>query len=115
MIKEMTCIICPVGCTLKVELSENGEVASVTGNTCPRGKQYAADECTNPVRTVTTTVRSTDGRLVPVKTAAPIPKDKMFELISALSDVIISLPINSGDVIISNIFGTDVVAAKSME
>ncbi|MDD6146091.1 MAG: NAD(FAD)-dependent dehydrogenase, partial [Oscillospiraceae bacterium] len=50
MKKDLICVSCPLGCMLSVELSEKGEVISVTGNTCPRGKKYAEDECTNPVR-----------------------------------------------------------------
>ena len=34
--RELTCIGCPLGCSLKVTL-ENGEVTDVTGNTCKRG------------------------------------------------------------------------------
>ena len=40
MIKTLTCIECPVGCEIRVE-TENGEVKSVQGNSCPRGKMYA--------------------------------------------------------------------------
>ena len=40
---EITCINCPVGCRLNVEL-ENGQVVSVTGNTCKRGETYARQE-----------------------------------------------------------------------
>ena len=36
MTKELICINCPMGCMLTAEV-ENGEVISVTGNTCPRG------------------------------------------------------------------------------
>ena len=37
--KNLICICCPLGCPLTVTL-ENGEVVSVTGNTCPRGAAY---------------------------------------------------------------------------
>ena len=46
MTRDMTCIICPRGCALKVEI--NGDNITVTGNGCPKGKQYAIDECTTP-------------------------------------------------------------------
>ena len=52
--RSLTCIICPRGCLLEVELGEN---IAVSGNLCPRGKVYAENECTNPQRTVTSTVR----------------------------------------------------------
>mgnify|MGYP001529242129 CR=1 FL=1 len=55
MTRDMTCIICPRGCALKVEI--NGDNITVTGNGCPKGKQYPIDECTNPTRTVTSSVR----------------------------------------------------------
>ena len=35
--RELICIGCPMGCSLKVTL-ENGEVTEVTGNTCPNGE-----------------------------------------------------------------------------
>ena len=42
---ELTCIGCPMGCPLIVTM-EDGAVASVTGNTCPRGDAYARKEVT---------------------------------------------------------------------
>ena len=47
--KNLICICCPLGCPLTVTL-ENGEVISVTGNTCPRGAAYGRREVTNPYR-----------------------------------------------------------------
>ena len=38
--KSFICINCPLGCPLTVTV-ENGEVKSVTGNTCKRGELYA--------------------------------------------------------------------------
>jgi nucleoside-diphosphate-sugar epimerase len=53
---------------MSVELNRKKEVISVTGNTCKRGEQYAKDECTNPVRMLTTTIKVNGGSLpvVPV-------------------------------------------------
>ncbi len=113
MKRELTCIICPIGCSLEVEI-ENGEVKSVKGNTCPRGKNYAETECVAPMRTVTTTVRCDDGSVLPVKTDSPIPKEKMFELMEIINDSIAHLPISIGDVIIENVFGCNIVATKNM-
>ena len=52
--RELTCIGCPMGCQITVEL-ESGEVLSVTGNTCKIGENYAKNEVTHPERTVTST------------------------------------------------------------
>jgi CxxC motif-containing protein len=116
MKRELTCIVCPIGCQLSVTL-ENGIVTEVTGNTCPRGKQYAIDECTNPVRTITTTARTSNGGVIPVKTAQPIPKDLMFECMKAIDNAIVALPAHIGDVVIENLLntGVDVVVTANMK
>ena len=109
MKREMTCIVCPLGCKLTVEL-ENNQVLSVSGNTCPRGEKYAQNECTNPQRTVTTTIKCADGSVVAVKTDKTIPKEKMFECMKIINNTVAPLPIEVGDVIIENDFGANVVA-----
>lgn len=116
MKRELTCIVCPVGCRLRVTL-EDGKVTEVTGNTCPRGKQYAIDECTNPVRTVTTTARTQSGGVIPVKTDRPIPKELMFECMKEINQATVSLPARIGDVVIQNLLGTgaDVIVTANME
>ena len=109
MKKELVCIVCPMGCSLVAEY-ENGKVLSVSGNTCPRGKAYAENECINPKRTVTTTVKCSDGSLIPVKTKDAIPKEKIFECMEIINKTITDLPICSGDVIIKDIYGTDIIS-----
>lgn len=118
MIKELTCVSCPIGCQLKVELSDKNEVLSVTGNTCKRGEKYAHDECTNPVRMLTTTIKVNGGSLpvIPVKTSVPIPKGKMFECMQVINNEVVDAPIKMGEVLISNICdtGADIVATNQM-
>lgn len=111
MIKEMTCIICPLGCTLVCELSDN-KLISVSGNTCPRGAKYAEDECINPRRCVTSTVICEDNSLLPVKTDRPIPKDKVMECMKIINSVTAPLPVSAGDVIIEDVFGSNIIATK---
>ena len=36
--KELICVNCPMGCRVKVEM-EGQAILSVSGYTCPRGKQ----------------------------------------------------------------------------
>lgn len=115
--RELTCIGCPLGCSLNVTL-ENGEVTSVTGNTCPRGDAYARKEVTNPTRIVTSTVHVKNGvsAMVNVKTASDIPKDKIFDCIAAIKDIVVTAPVAIGDVILTNVAGTgvDIIAAKNI-
>lgn len=111
MKRELTCIACPLGCSLTVTL-EGKTVISVEGNTCPRGKDYAINECTAPVRTVTSTVMCENGDLVSVKTKNPIPKDKVFEAMRVINSTTAKLPIKVGDVLIDDLFGSPVVATQ---
>ena len=115
---ELTCIGCPMGCPLIVTM-EDGAVASVTGNTCPRGDAYARKEVTAPTRIVTTTVRVTDGVLAAVscKTRGDIPKGKIFDIIRALKAVEVAAPVVIGQVIVPNAAdtGVDVIATKNVE
>ena len=112
MKRELTCIICPIGCTIEVEL-DGSEIKSIKGNTCPRGAKYAETECIAPTRTVTTTIKCDNGAVVPVKTDRPIPKEKIFELMEIINNSVAHLPISVGDVIIEGVFGCNVVATKN--
>lgn len=115
MKKSLICVSCPLGCPIEVEI-ENGEVIAVTGNTCKRGDAYARAEITNPVRSLTTSVKVENGihPVVPVKSAGPIPKDKMFECMNVINSVTVKAPVKIGDVIVENILGlgVDVVATN---
>lgn len=114
MKRNLTCIVCPMGCSIEVEL-DGKDVVSITGNTCKRGEQYAKNECTNPQRTVTSTVKCKNGSVVPVKTAGTIPKEKMAECMAIINSASPDLPISVGDVIIEDVFGSNVVATANME
>ena len=115
MKRNLTCIVCPIGCSLEIELDDNKNVVSVTGNTCPRGQKYAVSECTNPERMVTTTIRTENGMVLPVKTDRPIPKDKVFECMNIINNHVCKLPVKVKDVIIENVFGANIIATKNME
>ena len=112
--KELTCIVCPRGCRLKVD--DNMEVS---GNACPRGKIYAINELTHPTRTITSSIRVTNRpyTLVSVKTSNPIPKDKMFEVMDEINKLSVPAPTRIGDVVASNILGlgVDILITKNID
>ncbi|WP_343207906.1 DUF1667 domain-containing protein [Anaerolentibacter hominis] len=118
-VKNLTCINCPLGCELEVELDDSGQVISVRGNTCRRGEEYARKEVSNPTRIVTTTVPVINGDLtvVSVKTRSDIPKNKIFDCIAAIKNLSVDAPVRSGDVVLKDIAGTgvDLIATKSVE
>ena len=113
MTRDLTCIICPRGCGMKIELGEDGKIISVSGNLCPRGKKYAEDECTNPMRTLTTTAKCSDGSVVAVRSKGAIPKDKLFEAMAQVNSTVVSLPVSVGDVIIDDFYGTKLIATAN--
>ena len=118
MKKELTCIVCPIGCHLTAELDESGKVLSVSGNTCPRGKVYAENELTHPTRTLTTTVMvlNRPGCMLPVKTSAPISKEKIMEAMAVIRTLKVNAPIKCGEVILPSLLGeADLVAAGSIK
>ena len=110
--RELTCIVCPRGCQLVVEL-EGKNVLSVSGNICKRGAVYAENECVNPMRTVTTTAKTNDGGVVAVKTETTIPKEKMFECMEMINAVTLTLPVRIGDVVLEDVFGSRVVVCQN--
>ena len=105
MIRDLTCIVCPKGCQLEVEL-EGKKVISVSGYTCKRGLAYAETECTAPMRTLTTTAAVVGGGVVPVKTDRTIPKELLFDCMKAINEARVPADAKLGDVVIENVLGT---------
>ena len=116
MIKKMTCIECPKGCTLSVDI-ENCEVKNVTGAKCPRGVAYAVSEVQNPVRILTATVKAIglNLKLIPVRTNKPIPKKDIIRAAEEIGKMNIDRPIKAGDAIIENFLGLGVKLLATRE
>ena len=116
--RELICVSCPIGCAITVELDDNGEVLSVTGNTCKRGDSYARQECTHPERMLTSTVKVEGGRLpvVPVKSRLPVPKEMLFDCMKEINKITVKAPVHIGNVVLSNILdtGVDIVATNEV-
>ncbi len=115
--KTLTCIGCPMGCELHVEI-ENNEVISVTGHSCNIGVQYARKEVINPTRIVTTVLPVINGKelMVSVKTSKDIPKDMIFACVKALKGYHVEAPVHIGDVLLKSVCGTDIdiIATKEV-
>ena len=116
--KEFTCIRCPLGCNITATL-EDGKITDITGNTCPRGKEYVTNELTDPRRIVTSLVKVTGGThpVVSVKTASDIPKGDIFKCVDELKTVTLTAPVHIGDIVIKDTCGTgiSVVATSNIE
>ena len=104
----LTCIGCPLGCTLTAFPTADG--FDISGYTCKRGLEYAKKELTRPERTVTSTVRVSGGKanVVSVRTATDIPKDAIFTVMEAINALVVPAPVAIGDVLCEDIAGTGV-------
>ena len=101
-VKNLVCIECPIGCEITVQ-TENGEVKSVTGHTCPRGKIYAENEVVCPKRVVTSTVKGENGKFVPVKTDKPVTKSEIFAIMERIKGLTVKTPAKIGEIVVENI------------
>ena len=92
----MTCISCPLGCTLEVK--KVGDDYEVLGNKCKKGKEYAIQELTNPMRGLTSTVKSVfqDIPRVPVKTDKEIPLQDIFLFMEEINSVVLEKRLKPG-------------------
>jgi len=126
--RNLTCIVCPIGCSLEVEEDANAaDSLSVTGNRCPRGEVYALEEIRAPKRVVTATC-SLEGeagfansassvRRVPVKTSSPCPREKIKALLQDIYKTKVFLPVKAGDIVLADWKGEkiDVVATRTID
>jgi len=113
---ELTCIVCPMGCRIKV-YEDNGQIR-VEDQGCRRGELYARDEMTAPKRVVTSVVAVQGcSELLPVKTAAPVPKEAIFRVMEEIRQVTVEKPVRIGDVIRENLAGTGIalIATKHIQ
>ncbi len=113
MNRNLTCIICPRGCTLTVDTDS----LTVSGNACPKGAEYGIAECTDPVRTVTSVIRISNRpeQMVSVKTATPIKKSRIFEVMDIIRNAEAAAPIAIGDVLLQGVCGSDIIATKGIQ
>jgi CxxC motif-containing protein len=106
--KQLLCIVCPNGCRLQVD-DEHGKI-KVTGNACQRGADFAMAELTNPLRTLTTSVRTVfpGVPVLSVRTAGEIPKGKIREVMAFLGTVVVRERIAIGETVAKNVLGLGV-------
>ena len=108
MKREFTCIICPNGCEITVDLDEHGGIQGIEGHTCKKGEDYVRQELTHPVRTIATSVLVKGGELplASVRLDAPIPKEMIFDAMDEIRKVTLEAPVEAGAKVIENLLGT---------
>lgn len=114
--KQLVCIGCPRGCRLTID-EKDGEYI-VTGNTCPRGKEFAISEMTAPKRTICSTVKTvfSDVPVLPVRVSDDIPREKIFDVMREINAVTLTERVGRGDAVIKNVLGlgVDVIATSDL-
>ncbi len=118
--KEFICIGCPMGCPLTAVCE--GEEIKISGNLCKIGNEYGINECTNPRRIITTSIKvyDEDGshKMVSVKTDNDIPKAMIFDCINVIRSFVPEKgqKFTIGQVIVPNILdtGSNIVVTRQI-
>jgi len=108
---DTTCIKCPVGCTLHITKKNNQII--VTGNACPRGKEYGTQEMLSPMRMLTT-VKAIPNGTITLRTTRDIPKSLYIDILKAVKTAKIKARYKVGEIFLSNVCntGTDLIVTS---
>lgn len=116
--KKLTCIVCPNSCSLTVQMLNNA-ILSINGHKCPRGVEYGRQETLDPRRYLTAVVAADRLKLsmVPVKSAGPLPKEKLLPAMEQVRKFRLSKAVKIGTVLISDLAGTGIalIAARDVQ
>ncbi|GAB6189196.1 DUF1667 domain-containing protein [Marinitoga arctica] len=119
LVKELTCVRCPLGCKVKIEYTKELEVIEVSGNKCPRGREYAIQEISDPHRILVTSVKVKNGKynLASVKTTDSIPLRLFDKAMKIIEKTTVEAPVKRGDIVIKNFLetGVDLIITRSVE
>ena len=116
--KEITCIICPIGCKIVVDV-DGKQIKNLKGNKCKQGIDYAINEALDPRRMLTSSIFVIRGNwpLVSVKSSQPVPKEKVFQVLKKIKKIKVKAPVQSGQIVLHNVAKTNIniIATKSIE
>jgi CxxC motif-containing protein len=106
---ERTCIVCPIGCRLHIEVGEDGEL-EVSGNRCKRGEAYAREEYEDPRRIVTATCAIEGGTMLrmPVRSTGGVPVDQLVGFLNEIYEIRLTAPVQRGATVATDVAGTGV-------
>ena len=116
MIDNLTCIMCPIGCELEIELT--GEQLQIKGNKCDKGLEFAREELLDPQRNLATSVpvNGKHFKMVSVRLNKRVPRPKLFDILNEISKLRLNSPIKRGQVLIQDVAetGADVIATRTV-
>ncbi|MGH4122101.1 MAG: DUF1667 domain-containing protein [Clostridium sp.] len=106
--ENFTCILCPNGCSITA--FKVGQEYEVKGNKCPKGKEFAINEITDPRRSVCSTMKTIFEKVprLPVRTNGEVPLEDIFNVMEEINSKSLDKPVHVGDVLIENVSNTGV-------
>ena len=118
MKKTIRCTVCPNGCVVEAEYTTKEDLV-LTGYGCKRGIVYCTDECFEPKRTFTSSVKiqGANRRMMPVRTTGPVPKELLMKCAEEAHKISLETPVKSQQVIKEDFLetGVDLIAAMTLE
>ncbi len=120
--KDLVCIICPKGCRITINYEKNESeikiIKSILGYSCPKGKIYAEQEILEPLRTLTTTIKTTykEHQRLAVRSDSEIPLAQLIPVIKHVRSIVIDKPVTAGTCIAKNPLGlhTNIIAVDDL-
>lgn len=116
MTKEVTCIVCPKSCKIKIDKNYN---VLNNNNCCARGKKYAISELVDPRRIFTSTARVTGGELdrVPVRTSKPIKKKEWTDAIKLVNELKLQAPVKFRKILVKDFLekGINLISTRDIK
>jgi len=116
-IKEVICIMCPLGCKMKVKI-EGNKISQSQGNKCERGLIYAYQEVFFAGRILTTTVKTANPKvpLLPVRSDKEIPKKRLIDCMMEIAKHSIGDTMPAGQIVIRDILhlGVNIISTRAI-
>ncbi len=118
MDRVITCIVCPKGCEITLQVKD-GAVVRLNGALCERGETYVKQEIADPKRNIASSVKVIGGALplVSCRLSDVIPKGEIFRVMDEIKGIAIKPPVRIGQILIENVagLGVNVIATKDVE
>lgn len=111
----LICTVCPNSCRVEAEYTDREDL-TLRGNRCPRGIAYCTDEIFAPKRTFTASVSVSGAkrRCLPVRSASPVPREKLPECMAQIAVMKVEAPVKRHQVLLQDLADTGIPLIASM-
>lgn len=118
MKKTVICTTCPSGCEMEAVYTDENDF-KVTGNRCRRGEAYCKNECFDPKRMFTASVKIEGCKraMMPVRTSEPVPKALIMKCAEELKGIVLKAPCSIHEIVLKNVAGSgaDIITAMTLK